>query len=193
MVLIPLAVAGYVIYRKKKAEREAREGKAEEGGNSGSRSDEDGDLDGKKAGPMSKFRTFCQTIEKERREAEHRRLKEFVNEAMKTSALKKAAEGQHAEKTTPDTMGAQKRVSQIPNDTTQHDATTLKEISNSSDADLLLNVSKDHEVNDFEVVPKKQMSAPCLLADISLQPLLSKQTLTSVGSMRMNRPRIATE
>jgi len=107
MVFIPLAVAGYMAYMKRKAEREAKEMEAAEqlGEQDGDVSDEneqtgsaitqlasDGgdaysehsgpsDQDVKPVGPMKKFLIFCENVEKEVQKAQERRRRKVVEDA----------------------------------------------------------------------------------------------------------------
>jgi hypothetical protein len=99
---VPLAVAGYCHFMKKKAEREARERLDEDGSDVRrdraqeiASDDRDANLpshdsdqneipDSEPIGPVKKFLHFFQKLEMDRKEAEQRKLEQFVAEAMKS-------------------------------------------------------------------------------------------------------------
>ena len=99
ILLAPLVIAGYVQYKKQKAEREAQEGQQAEKSDDGTeeglvKSDSAGSIDSgascssptpttEPPGPMAKFIRFCENLEKEIQKAQERKRQEAAAEALK--------------------------------------------------------------------------------------------------------------
>lgn len=150
IILAPLVIAGYVQYKKQKAEREAQEGQQAEKNEEGlvtSDSAESNPLDSgvscsprptksdnEPPGPVAKFFRFCENLEKEIQKAQERKRQEAAAEALKQAqAAKKSINHMDSAATTTDVSDDSTEsgdaITEVPSsehEATRHDATIVK-------------------------------------------------------------------
>ena len=194
----PFAVAGYRMYMKKKAEREAHERLAEvditrvqstEKASQDDPIETTHDNDQKESTevvrPIDKFLSFCKKLETRRQEAEERILQQFVNDAIETKRREQSNKQSSA------SLSSQKTNITKPLEilntaiTVEVQGASHEGDSSPTGTETEEEVSPCHQNNNFRI--KRHQSSPSLARQCRpfLHPMMGS------AATRMNRPRIA--